>query len=85
MRAERPEGESSSGKMAVNVFESASISAGVEVLMNFERIDGEEDSVGVARTCCTFLAPASWVRMLGHLMAFERSIWRRACHAVAFG
>lgn len=71
--------------MAAKVFDRASISAEVEVLMNRERIEGLEDSVGVARTCWTFLAPASWVRMLGHLMAFDLSIWRRACQAVASG
>lgn len=31
----------------------------------------------LVRTCCTFLQPASWVSTLGHLMAAERSRWRR--------
>lgn len=46
------------------------------------RREGMEGSVGVARTCWTFLQPASWVKMEGHFMAFDRSIWRRAVHAV---
>lgn len=36
---------------------------------------GEE---GVARTCWIFLAPERCVRIEGHLMARERSRWRRA-------
>ena len=36
------------------------------------------DEDGVARICWTFLDPAKCVRMEGHLMAAERSRWRRA-------
>lgn len=32
------------------------------------------------RTCWTFLEPASWVRTVGHLIAADRSRWRRADH-----
>lgn len=35
---------------------------------------------GVARICCTFLVPARCVRIEGHLMAAERSRWRRESH-----
>jgi len=70
--------------MLVKVLERSLISE-VSPLMNRLRIDGSADEVGVARTCCTFFAPASWVSMVGHLIAFERSIWRRACHAVESG
>lgn len=63
--------------MFVNVFERLSISVG-ESFKKCVRIEGVEGDTGVARTCCTFFAPASWVRTLGHLIAFERSICRRA-------
>ena len=35
---------------------------------------------GVARTCWTFLQPASWRRIEGHFMAALRSRWWRAVH-----
>ena len=47
-----------------------------------EEEEEEEEAMGVARTCWTFLEPARWVRMEGHLMARERSRWYRARHAV---
>jgi len=70
--------------MFVNVFSNSPISFGESLIKRF-RIEGVSGEVGVARTCCTFLAPASWVRIVGHLMAFDRSIWRRAFHAASSG
>lgn len=37
---------------------------------------------GVASSCWIFLLPARCVRMEGHLIAAERSRWRRADQAV---
>jgi len=83
-RASSPDGEESSGNMFVKVASMASIS---EALLSMKRlrIEGVERDVGFARTCCTFFAPANWVKIVGHLMAFERSIWNRASHAESFG
>lgn len=55
------------GKMLVNVFSSPEI-VGLSLRKRVSG-DADPDAEGVARTCCTFLAPASWVRMEGHLMA----------------
>jgi len=37
----------------------------------------EEGGAGAARTCWIFLDPASWVRIVGHFMARERSMCAR--------
>ena len=37
----------------------------------------EEGGMGAARTCWIFLDPASCVRIVGHFMARERSMWAR--------
>lgn len=84
LRASRPDGVSSSGKMFVNVSSRPWIEE-TSVLMKRLRIEGVEEEVGVARTCWTFFAPASCVRIVGHLIALERSICRRAFHADASG
>ena len=70
--------------MLVNVSSRPFISGGL-LAMKRLRIEGAEGDVGVARTCCTFLAPANWVKIDGHLIAFERSIWNRAFHAEPLG
>lgn len=69
--------------MLVKVLERSSISV-VPFVMKRVRIEASVEEVDVARTCWTFFAPASWVRIVGHLMAFERSIWRRPFQAVEF-
>ena len=41
-------------------------------------VEGEGgDGAGAARTCWIFLDPASWVRIVGHFIARERSMWAR--------
>lgn len=59
--------------MFVNVFSRFVISVS-EFCMKWRRMEGSSADCGVARTCWTFFAPASWVRTEGHLIAFERSI-----------
>jgi beta-lactamase class D len=54
-------------------------------LINRFRIEGVSGDAGVARTCCTFFAPASCVKIVGHLIALDRSIWNRAFHADSSG
>lgn len=54
------------------------------VRMSCVGVLGEEGG-GEARTCWIFLEPASWVRMLGHFMARERSRWYRESQAVGVG
>ncbi len=70
--------------MLVKVFSRSASSEGVD-FTNRDRIDGSESAFGVARTCWTFFAPANWVRMDGHLTAFDRSIWSRAVQAASSG
>ena len=68
----------------MNVLSNPSIEV-LESFTNLFKIEGVDEDVGVARTCCTFFAPASWVKIVGHLMAFDRSIWRRAFQANSSG
>lgn len=70
--------------MFVNVF-SRFVMSEWDVDMNRWRMEGSLADLGVARTCWTFFAPASWVRTEGHLMAFDRSIWRRESQALESG